>query len=199
MDAMDKQLRPQVSDKATRSEQGVDAFAHLTPLVHQELRRLEQRYLQRERTRDTGRPTALVTGALANRAVGRSAISRGAIGNRFIDQKHFFTVCARQMRRILVEHAKERVPEHPPQSNEGKQPDTASITAICRSAILELDQALIEFEQVDADASLAFELYYFGGHGYKELAVITKVSEISVQRQLRLARAWLLTRLQRNP
>ena len=64
------------------------------------------------------------------------------------------------------------------------------------SAVLELDQVLTQFEQVDPAASLLFELYYFGGHDYKALATITKVSEKTVQRQLRFARAWLLTKMQ---
>lgn len=187
-----------MSDKTANRERGDDAFAHLVPLVDQELRRLEQRYHQRERTRNTGQPGALVTGSLANRTAGRSALTGGAVGNRFIDQKHFSTVCARQMRRTLVDRAKGKGSEQPDRSDDD-QADTEGIPAIDVSGLLELDQVLMQFEQVDPVATLLFELYYFGGHGYRELAVTTKVSELSVQRQLRFARAWLLAKLHAHP
>jgi RNA polymerase sigma factor (TIGR02999 family) len=195
MDAMDKQLRHPVPETPSREREG-DAVSHLTPLVAQELRRLEQRYRERDRSRHAGEPTTLVTGALANEATRRSPITRGAVGNRFIDQKHFFTVCARQMRHTLVEHAKEKglEPRHEPVAD--NEEDRGSLPAIGASTVIELDQALRQFEQIDAAAALAFELYYFGGHDYKALAVITKVSEHTVQRQLRFAGAWLRTTMQ---
>ena len=76
------------------------------------------------------------------------------------------------------------------------QADAGDNSAMGTTALLALDDALTQFEHVDPVASLVFELYYFGGHDYKALTVITKGSEMSVQRQLRLARAWLLARIQ---
>lgn len=195
MDAMDKQIRSPVSDTPSREREG-DAFAHLTPLVAQELRRLEQRYRERDRTRHADQPSALVTGALANQTAWRSPITRGTIGNRFIDQKHFFTVCARQMRHTLVGHAMGKEPEQSHGYPADSQADTGSNSAMGASAVLALDDALTQFEHIDPAASLVFELYYFGGHDYKALAVITKATEVSVQRQLRFARAWLLAHMQ---
>jgi RNA polymerase sigma factor (TIGR02999 family) len=201
MDAKDKQGRHSVSvpttsnDRQSRSKGEGDAFAHLLPLVSEELRRLEQRYVNRERSRNAGQPSALVTGSLARRTNKHGAITGGTIGNRFIDQKHFFTVCARQMRRILFDHAQANAVENLSEPAANHQADSG-IPATGKSPVLELDRALTDFEQIDPAASLAFELYYFGGHDYKELAIITKVSEVSAQRQLRLARAWLLARMQ---
>lgn len=84
-----------MSDETVNRERGNDAFAHLAPLVNQELRRLEQRYLQRERTRNTGQPSALVTGALANRTAGRSALTGGGCGQSFHRPEAFlYGVCS---------------------------------------------------------------------------------------------------------
>jgi RNA polymerase sigma factor (TIGR02999 family) len=193
MDAMDKHTPQPLSDPATNNEREHDAFAHLMPLVDLELKRLEQHYLVRERTRNVGRRSELVTGGLAKQAK-RGASTGGTVGNRFIDQKHFFAVCARQMRRILVNHAQGKDPGQQPEFV-GSRQDSIDNEAKSAPAVIALDQALTQFERIDPAAALAFELHYFGGHDYKELAIITKLSEQSVHRQLRLARAWLLTAL----
>lgn len=184
---------------APLTERSSDAFAHLAPLVDHELRRLEQRYLQRERTGNADQPTALANGISANRSAKHGAVTGRSVGDRLIDQKHFFAICARQMRQILVDHATSRGRE----KRQGLGPDDNvdlddfPVTG-GRFDILELDLLLKKLERVDPTASLAFELYYFGGHHYKELAIITKVSEVTVQRQLRFSRAWLLSQVPRS-
>src|SRR5215470_15445288 len=74
------------------------ALSALTPMVYGELRRLAARALARERPDHTLQPTALVHEAFLRLHGGRPAACR--------DRLHFFTLAARLMRRILVDHAR---------------------------------------------------------------------------------------------
>jgi RNA polymerase sigma factor (sigma-70 family) len=60
---------------------------------------------------------------------------------------------------------------------------------------VELDDLLTQFEQVDAESARAFELHYFGGLTLRETAAALSISEATVQRRLRLAKAWFLARM----
>lgn len=173
-----------------------DAFAHLTPLVYKELRRLGRSYMQRERKGHTLQPTALVNEALSRLA--RTSLSEanqyGPI--KYSDPQHFFAVCARQMRHVLVDYAKARGRLKRQSSEPVEAGNEAGPTTDGGFDMIELDQVLRQLEQIDAAAALAFELYYFGGHSTPAIGKLTQVSEATAGRQLRFARAWLLRQLQ---
>jgi len=77
-----------------------NAFEHLVPLVHDELRRLAKRYMARERADHTLQATALVNEAYL-RLIDLKQI-------RWQDRAHFFAMSARVMRRVLVDFARAR-------------------------------------------------------------------------------------------
>src|SRR5688500_1201217 len=76
-----------------------DALERLTPLVYEELRRLAARYMRSERAGHTLQATAIVHEAYV-RLIDMDV--------PWEDRAHFFSVAARLMRRILVDHAKQR-------------------------------------------------------------------------------------------
>ncbi|CAN5600745.1 sigma-70 family RNA polymerase sigma factor [soil metagenome] len=161
-----------------------DAAADLMPLVYDELRRLARSYLQRERSDHTLQATSLVHEAYL----------------RLIDHKtttwqnraHFFGVAAQLMRRVLVDYARrQRTGKRGGQCtkiefNEALAPSTA------RSVdVIALDDALRDLAELNPQHSQIVELRFFGGMTAEEVAEVLDVSPRTVQREWRMARAWL--------
>jgi len=111
------------------------------------------------------------------------------------DRAHFFAVAARQMRRILVDHAKMRFRDKrggaTTDSLDDFEFDVAPSTA-GDIDVLEIDEALIRLSERNARLAKMMELHYFGGLTYQELSETLKVSEATVDREIRLAKAWML-------
>ena len=112
------------------------------------------------------------------------------------DRAHFFAVAARQMRRILVDHAKMRFRDKRGgtttdslQQLEGEDLGPATPGDI---DVLEIDEALERLAGVNARLADLVELHYFGGLTYQELSETLKISEATVDREIRLAKAWIL-------
>lgn len=173
-----------VTDLLHRVQQGErDALERLSPLVYQELHRIAARCMRGERPGHTLQPTALVHEALL-RLVGAEVPWR--------DRVHFYAVAARQMRHILVDHARSRC-----RDKRGGDvlhvslDDTADIAAPERIDLLELDDALKALAAFDQRKHDIIELHYFGGLTVEETALALRVSPKTVQRELRLAEAWL--------
>ena len=161
-----------------------DAAAGLMPLVYDELRRLARSYLQRERADHTLQATGLVHEAYL----------------RLVDQKtttwqnraHFFGVAAQLMRRVLVDHAR----RHRADKRGGEwtkvEFDEALAPSVSRSLdVIALDDALHDLAQLNLQHSQIVELRFFGGMTTEEVAEVLDVSPRSVQREWRMARAWL--------
>ena len=161
-----------------------DAAAGLMPLVYDELRRLARTYLQRERPDHTLQATGLVHEAYL----------------RLVDQKtttwqnraHFFGVAAQLMRRILVDHAR----RHRTDKRGGEwtkvEFDEALAPATSRTLdVIALDDALRDLAQLNPQHSQIVELRFFGGMSNDEVAEVLDVSARTVQREWRMARAWL--------
>lgn len=160
------------------------ALDDLFPVVYDELRRLAKHYMRSERKGHT-----LETGALVNEAYVR------LIGEDHIEwrsRSHFYAIAARTMRRILVDHARTR----------GYQKRGGDVTMDPLEAALHvsedppldlvaLDQALTALAQIDAQKTELVELRFFGGLTNEEIAELQGTSLSSVERQWRLARAWL--------
>jgi len=124
------------------------------------------------------------------------------------DRAHFFAVAARQMRRILVDHAKARYRvKRGGTTTGGTLPDLEVTEAGPITAgdidVLEIDEALQRLATHIPRLAEIVELHYFGGLTYQELAEALKVSEATVDRELRLAKAWILKQIrpqrQREP
>ncbi|MEQ1581247.1 MAG: sigma-70 family RNA polymerase sigma factor [Steroidobacteraceae bacterium] len=167
------------------------ALQDLTPLVYDELKTLARRYMKRERAGHTLQATAVVHEAFV-RLVGMDV--------PWQDRVHFFAVAARLMRRILVDHAKGR--QRTKRGGELSIVSLAPGTEGSRGAtdagdidVLEIDDALERLSQRDPRLAQIVELHYFAGMTYQETAMALGISEATVHRDLRMAKAWILSQI----
>jgi RNA polymerase sigma factor (TIGR02999 family) len=163
------------------------ALQKLTPLVYDELRRLAAGLLRRERRDHTFSATTLVHEAFIRLAGTEELV--------FEDRVQFFALAARQMRHILVDHARRRAAG---KRGGGERPvtlDEALAAEERPEALCALDEALCALAAFDERKARAVELHYFGGMTQREIAAALGVHENTVARDLRLANAWLLSRL----
>jgi len=167
------------------------ALQDLTPLVYEELKTLARRYMKRERAGHTLQATAVVHEAFV-RLVGMDV--------PWQDRVHFFAVAARLMRRILVDHAKgrRRSKRGGAQSIESLGSDNEGGQVRDHAGeidVLEIDDALERLAERDARLAQIVELRYFAGMTYQETALALQISEATVHRDLRMAKAWILSQI----
>jgi RNA polymerase sigma-70 factor, ECF subfamily len=166
-----------------------DALDRLIPLVYDQLRAVAHGRLRSERTGNTLQTTALVHEAYARLA--------GAELN-LRDRAHFFAVAARTMRRVLVDASRARLA--------GKRGGGAEVVPLGAAAleladgsdaenVLELHEALERLEAQDPRKAKVIEAHVFAGMTRDEIAEALGVSTPTVDRDLRMARAWLAREL----
>ena len=164
------------------------ALEKLVPLVYDELRRLAKRRMRLERPDHTLQTTALINEAYL-RLVDVHKV-------HWQNRAHFFALCARLMRRILVDYARRR---HYAKRGGGAQPislDQSLPVAAGRSPdLVAVDKALHALAEVDARKAQVVELRFFGGLTVEDTAEVLKVSPETVRRDWRIAKAWLLREL----
>ena len=161
------------------------ALEKLTPLVHRELHRVARRYMAGERSGHTLQTTALVNEVYIR------LVDCGQVN--WHDRAHFFAVSAQLMRRILVDFARSRGY----QKRGGNVPHISLDDAppVCSEPdpnLLALDDALKALAELDRRKSRVVELRFFGGLNIEETAEILGVSAVTVMRDWRLAKIWLL-------
>lgn len=162
------------------------ALDQLTPLIYNDLRRIAAKYLQSERPGHTLQATALVNEAFARMAESDMA---------FEDRAHFLAIAARTMRHILTDFGRARRSQ---KRGGGIRPVTLAedrVAAPTSADIVDLDDALQTLATVDERKSDVLVLHYFGGMTYDEIAVAVGISAATVDRDLRLAKAWLANEL----
>jgi RNA polymerase sigma-70 factor, ECF subfamily len=162
------------------------ALERLMPLVYNELHRLAHRYMAGEQPGQTLQTTALVHEVYL-KLVDASDID-------WQNRAHFYGLCARLMRRILIDFARSRNY----QKRGGQIPhieEAATVSAVVGSELLAVDEALKQLAAVDARKSEVVELRFFGGLTVEETATALGVSEETVMRDWKLAKAWLLREL----
>jgi RNA polymerase sigma-70 factor, ECF subfamily len=164
------------------------ALEKLVPLVYVELRRLAKGRMRQERPDHTLQTTALI-----NEAYLRLVDLRNV---RWQNRAHFFALCARLMRRILVDFARSR---RYAKRGGGAQPvsldQAPPVSPENSRELLAVDDALKSLSNVDARKSQVVELRIFGGLTVEETAEVLKVSPETVRRDWRLAKVWLLREL----
>lgn len=161
------------------NQQALDA---LMPLVYDELRRLAQHYMRSERPEHTLQATALVNEAYV-RLVDMKVTWQ--------DRAHFFAVAARLMRRVLVDHARA---QHRAKREGGPKvslDEALEVACTPSQDLLALDTALEQLATFDQRKSEIIELHFFGGLSNDEVAEALGISRATVQRDLRMAKAWL--------
>jgi len=163
----------------------VTALDRLMPLVYEELRRLARYYMRRERPGHT-----LQTGALVNEAYLRLVDHKGI---RWQNRAHFYAVASQAMRRILVDHARFHRYEKRGGGNHPLELDAAAAVFQRQAAeLVALDDALTDLSAIDPRKSQIVEMRYFGGMSVEETADVLGVSSVTVMREWRTAKAWLL-------
>ncbi|MDQ2922295.1 MAG: sigma-70 family RNA polymerase sigma factor [Acidobacteriota bacterium] len=166
------------------------ALDKLMPLVYSELRRLAGNYLRRERPGHTLQPTALV-----NEAYLRLVDQTKA---KWQNRAQFYGIAAQLMRRILVDHAR----QHKAAKRGGSDQQRLSITSAERLTakpdfdVLALHEALEELAALDSQQARIVELKFFGGLSIEEIAEVMSVGHATVERDWKMARAWLRRKLE---
>jgi len=180
----------EILNELTAGDSG--AASRLLPLVYEELRRLAGAYLAAERPDHTLQATALVHEAFLRLV--------GSDNARWESRAHFYRVAAMAMRRVLVNHARDRArlkrggggrrvaldesldadPQMPPED------------------LLALDEALDRLATVDERKVQVVQLRYFGGFTIEQAAQILDISPAQVKRDWTTARAFLLRELDRD-
>ena len=167
------------------------ALTRLTPLIYSELRRIAHRYTQREAQGHTLQTTALVNEAYLRLAKQEKA--------NWQDHNHFFAATAQVMRHILIDHARRRrYFKHGGDLQRVPLDDALQISEQRADELIALDEALSELselKEIDARKHRVVEMRYFGGLSLEETATALGVSEMTVRRDWRAAKAWLYRRV----
>lgn len=165
-----------------------DALGKMMPIIYNALREVAARYMRAEHPNHTLQATAVVHEAYM-RLVDMDV--------DWQDRAHFFAVAGRLMRRILVDHARAQARQkrggdvRKVSLDEGLQ-----VTSEPPSGLLDMDEALTRLTSFDDRKSNIVELHFFGGLTYDETAAALDISPATVDRELRLAKAWLYRELQ---
>jgi RNA polymerase sigma factor (TIGR02999 family) len=165
------------------SEGDQAALDRLMPIVHDELYRIAQRHMRRERAGHTLQATALINEAylkLVNQQIS------------WENRAHFFGIAARLMRQILVDHARGR--NYAKRGGKQIQVSLAHVEAIADSDsanIIALDDALKSLAAIDPQQCRIVELKFFGGLTINEIVEVIGVGHSTVERDWNMARAWL--------
>ena len=170
-------------------DDSADAFLKL---VYAELHRQAHRYLQKERLGHTLQTTALVHEAYL-RLVEQTSVA-------WESRSHFYAIAATMMRRILIDYAKTK---HRVRRG-GVHSDLPLENALTIRAsetdfdLLALDEALNRLAEREAQLAKVVELRFFSGLDVVETAEVLGVSESTIKRDWRMAKAWLHRELTRS-
>jgi RNA polymerase sigma factor (TIGR02999 family) len=164
------------------------AFEELMAAVYGELKWVAKRSLQNESKAATLNCTALVHEAYL-RLVDQTRI-------QWSGRAHFFGAAAQVMRRILVEHARQRLAKKRGSGAVHEPLDKAVMVALAPDVdVVALNEALTELAKEDPESVKVIELRCFAGLSIEETADVLGVSDTSVKRAWRYGRAWLYRRL----
>jgi len=162
------------------------ALRDVMPVIYGDLRLIARKHLAR-------RPGQSVeSGTLAHEVFLKLVHTRGIRCN---NRAHFFALCAQMIRRILVDYARQR--HAAKRGGELQVPlDEAVLGSKARGVEVEaLDEALTALSKIDQRKSRVVELRFFGGLSVEETAAVLEISEETVKRDWRAAKAWLFREL----
>lgn len=189
---MPEDQSPEITNLLQRASRGDrQASEALVQAVYGSLRNIARSAMRTERAGHTLQPTALVHEAYM-KLLGGEPLS-------WQNRAQFFAVAARQMRRILVDHARAQKAEK--RGGEAVRVDFTVAERVAPATVdevLELDILLDEFEAHDERAARIVELKFFGGLTDDEVADLLQVSKGTVRRDWEYARAWLHSHLKRG-
>lgn len=166
------------------------ALEELTPMIYSELHRLAGHHMRLE-----GQGHLLQTTALVNEAFLRLV----GVDVDWQDRNHFLSLASRLMRRVLVDLARSRRRDKRGGGVSAIELDEQQVVIEPDEAVLELDQALKELAEIDPRKAEVIEVRYFGGLQTAEIVSIVGRSSATVERDLRIGKAWLKRRLSGEP
>ena len=162
-----------------------EALGRLMPSVYPELRRIARHHLGRRPAGHT-----LESAALANEAY-LKLLRAGGI--RCESRVHFLALCSQIIRRILVDHARNRGYAKRGGDAVRVPLDDVLLRARARGIeVLALDEALEALSKIDVRKGRVVELRYFGGLSVEETAEVLGISAETAKRDWKMAKAWLL-------
>jgi len=171
---------------------GKRGLDEMLPVVYDELHRLAVQYLSREDPGHTLHPTALVHEAYLR-----------LVDQRRVDWRNraqFLGLAAGMMRRILVNHARDRVAR---KRGGGAKPVSLSLVEApsgqSEVELIALEQALEQLAKLDPRKAQVVELKFFGGLTAREIAEVLQISDATVEREWTFARAWLYNAIEGAP
>ena len=175
-----------------RWQQGeAGAFEQVAPLIYAELRKLASHYMRLERGDHTLQPTALINEAYLRLTGARTAA--------FENRVHFYGAAATAMRRVLVDHARERGAAKRGHRSAVSIDDVVIGRIDTRLDLLDLHEALERLDDIAPAPARVVELRYFGGLSIEETAATMGVAPATVKRHWAFARAWLHRALEPAP
>jgi RNA polymerase sigma factor (TIGR02999 family) len=164
------------------------ALEKLIPIVQPELQRLAHHYMSRERPGHTLQTTALLDDAYL-RLAEKSPV-------QWENRAHFFAVAAQIMRRIMVDHARQRdALKRGGGVIKITLDECVAVTQTRAAELLALDEALEKLAAADQRKAKVVEMRYFGGLTMEEIADVLKIHVNTVTRDWTAARAWLFAAL----
>lgn len=167
---------------------GPEDVNRLMVAIYDDLKRLAASHLRSERPEHTLHPTALVHEAyikLVNQHT-----------TQWNDRLQFFAIASRIIRRILIDHARERHADKRggEQRPISLEPDAAA-SPMRDLDLVALDEALCELAEINERQARIVELRFFGGLTIPDIAAALSIGRRSVDRDWQIARAWLYHRL----
>ena len=172
------------------------ALARLTPLVYEQLRRIARRQMRGERPGNSLQTTGLVHEAWLRLVDVKTA--------SFQDRAHFYSLCAKVMRQVLVDLARaRRASKRGGELERADRPSSVDLDAMpaaeASAELVALDDALNDLARIDPRKVEVIELRFFGGLSVEETAGVLNISPQTVLRDWKLARAWLTRELTKGP
>ena len=164
------------------------ALDELFPLIYDELKRVAANKLKNERADHTLQATALVHEAYL-RLISQESVD-------WTNRVQFFGIAAEMMRRILTNHAVSRNTDKRGGQQLKVELDDALMFTTGRGVdLIALDEALTELAEIDRKQAQIVELRFYTGLKVEEVAELLKISDSTVKREWRMAKAWLFDRL----
>ncbi len=183
---MESKALPELTLILERARAGDDgARGEVISRMYHELRQVAGRMMQRERAGHTLSPTAVVHEAVM-RMLGEAVFDRAP------DRNFLFAAAARAMREILVDHARRRAAGR--RGGKWERVPLDSLVDYFEAQDLDVaavHEALIRLTALNERQGQAMTLRYFGGLTVAEIAAALGISVVTVERDCRLARAWL--------
>jgi len=184
---MEESPQGQVTQMLEKARNGEDsAIASLLPLVYGELRALAGSYFQQQASDHTLQPTALVHEAYV-KLVGPSEA-------KWESRAHFFAVAAKAMRQILTDHARRKKAAKRGGAEQRHKVALSRIDTPIQSNefdLISLEEALTKLADIDERQCRIVEMRFLAGLTVNEVAEVISLSTATVEREWRMAKAWL--------